>query len=67
MATRVSGLGRQQSYVPSGSTGSRAAAVVINCLQDVQTRLQRVKSKQSQLQGALEELEDILKSNPISK
>ena len=47
MATRVSGLGRQQSNVPSGSTGPGAAAVVINCMQDVQTRLQRVESKQS--------------------
>lgn len=47
------------SRATSSGTASTSAVV----LQDMQQRLQRIEQKQTQLQSAIEELKDLMKSN----
>ena len=46
-----------------GTLASSPAAVIITSLQEMQGRLRRVESKQTQLQAAIEEVRDLVKAN----
>ena len=55
----------------SGSVGQTASAatpgtVVISCLQEIQMRVRRMETKQTQMQSSLDELKEILKASQES-
>lgn len=55
-------------FMASGSVGRTASAstpgtVVISCLQEIQMRVRRMETKQTQMQSSLDEIKEVLKAS----
>ena len=67
----IRGLRMNTLIMASGSVGQSTSAstpgtVVISCLQEIQMRVQRMETKQTQMQSSLDELKEVFKASQES-